>query len=233
MKRDKGTPQGGVISPLLANLFMHYAFDLWMRKNHQSVPFERYADDILVHCRTKQEAEKILNAIKGRLAECKLAVNMQKTRIVCCRIGKRDEQTQRSFDFLGYTFRPRRAYSKEGKLFVGFLLAISNTAKNNIRRIIKGWRLHRRISDTIETLAKRVNPYLRGWINYYGKYYRSEIGKPLLQLEHYLIRWIQSKYRRSTGLLGIQQALNRLGQMRKHQPDLFEHWRHGWIWGTG
>ncbi len=231
-KRVKGTPQGGVISPLLANIFMHYAFDLWMRRNHHSVLFERYADDVLVHCRTKQEAEKMLEKIKERLAECKLAVNMLKTRIVYCGVGQIKEDVQRSFNFLGYTFRPRRAYSKGGKLFTGFLPAISNQAKCGIRRTIKGWRLHRCITDTMETLAKRVNPCLRGWINYYGKYYRSEIGRPLLQVDHYLIRWIRSKYRRSTGTLGMRQALDHLGRVRRHQPHLFEHWCYGWIWTT-
>ncbi|MEO9204499.1 MAG: group II intron reverse transcriptase/maturase [Gammaproteobacteria bacterium] len=232
VKRVKGTPQGGVISPLLANVFLHYVFDLWMRKHHPNVLFERYADDILMHCQTKREAEKILQIVKERLTACKLTVNAQKTQIVYCGTAKIKDDVKRSFDFLGYTFRPRLAQSKAGKRFVGILPAVSEAAKKNIRRTVKEWQLHHRISETIESLAQWINPYLRGWVNYYGKFYRSELGKPMLQVEHYLIRWIQRKYKKSTGSLGIRAALRYLGQVRKYKPYLFEHWRQGWIWST-
>ena len=228
VSREKGTPQGGVISPLLANLFLHYAFDKWMRKNNPSFPFERYADDIVVHCKSKQQAEFIKQAIEQRLAECKLSLNQQKTQIVYCGASKRrEDSTGRKFNFLGYTFRPRKTRTQQGEYFVGFLPAISNEAKRGIRQTIKRWRMHRWMGESIETLAKRINPYIRGWINYYGKFYRSEIMPPLEQVEIYLKRWVQNKFRKKTGLLGIMEALKYIGRVRRYQPYLFEHWRYG------
>ena len=228
VSREKGTPQGGVISPLLANLFLHYAFDKWMRKNNPSFPFERYADDIVVHCKSKQQAEFIKQAIEQRLAECKLSLNQQKTQIVYCGASKRrEDSTVRKFNFLGYTFRPRKTRTQQGKYFVGFLPAISNEAKRSIRQTIRRWRMHRWMGESIETLAKRINPYIRGWINYYGKFYRSEIMPPLEQVEIYLKRWVQNKFRKKTGLLGIMEALKYIGRVRRYRPYLFEHWRCG------
>lgn len=229
VKRTQGTPQGGVISPLLANLFLHYAFDKWLRTHHPNAQFARYADDIVVHCQSKTEAENLLAAIENRLAECKLAVSPQKTKIVYCGLSKYyDDYPQQSFDFLGYTFRRRLARSREGKQFVTFLPAISNTAKREIRQTIKGWRLHRRVQEPIESIAKYVNPYLRGWVNYYGKFYRSEMQGSLLQVEYYLKRWVQCKYRKKGNRAPKDKALNYLGRVRKYQPYLFEHWRYGW-----
>jgi len=173
-----------------------------------------------------------LQIVKERLAACKLTVNAQKTQIVYCGTVKLKGDVKRGFDFLGYTFRPRFAQSKTGRRFVSVLPAVSEAAKKNIRRTVKEWQLHHRIADTIESLAQWINPYLRGWVNYYGRFYRSELGKPMLQVEHYLIRWIQRKYKKSTGSLGIRAALRYLGQVRKYKPHLFEHWRQGWIWAT-
>jgi len=229
VKRTKGTPQGGVISPLLANLFMHYAFDKWMRKFHHNLPFERYADDIILHCKTKAEAETMLKAISERLAECKLSINCEKTKIVYCGLSEiYDSYPSRSFDFLGYTFRRRLTRSKIGKQFVGFVPAISNSAKKSIQQVIKRWQIHRRTSETIESLAKWINPYLRGWVNYYGKFYRSEMQSPLLQVEYYLKRWCKNKFRGKCHKTSMDKALKYLGQVRKYKPYLFEHWRYGW-----
>lgn len=229
ISREQGTPQGGVISPLLANLFLHYAFDKWIRKYHPNVQFERYADDIIVHCETQLQAECIKQTIKQRLAKCKLSLNQQKTRIVYCGLPKTVQACPyRSFTFLGYTFRHRMAQSKEGKHFVGFLPAISNEAKRNIRQTIKRWRLHQRTIETIESLARWINPFIRGWINYYGKFYRSEMEQSLLQVEIYLQRWVRNKFRKKTGLLGKYKASRYLGRTRKYKPYLFEHWRYGW-----
>src|SRR5205807_737954 len=138
--RDKGTPQGGVISPLLANLFFHYAFDEWMKKNHSSNPFERYADDIVVHCKTQEEAQNLQEAIKERLGKCKLEVHPEKTKIVYCKDANREGKYDTTkFDFLGYTFRPRSSRNKWGKLFVNFCPAISDKATQKIKDGIKGW----------------------------------------------------------------------------------------------
>lgn len=228
IKRVRGTPQGGVISPLLANVFLHYVFDKWMRKYYPQICFERYADDILVHCKTKTEAEALLKAIEGRLAECKLTANREKTRIVYCGMTKQyDGYPHRKFDFLGYTFRRRLARTKTGKHFVSFLPAISNAAKKSIRQHMRGWRIHRRILETIENLAKWVNPHLRGWVNYYGKFYRSEMEDVLLHMEYYLKRWVRNKFRGKCHLAPIDRTLKYLGRVRKHKPYLFEHWRYG------
>lgn len=229
VERVKGTPQGGVISPLLANLFLHYALDKWLRKYYPNLCFERYADDMVVHCKTKAEAEIILKAIEERLAECKLTLNQEKTKIVYCGFSKTyDDYPQKSFDFLGYTFRRRLTRSRVGKQFVSFVPAISNSAKCHIRHVIKRWRIHRRGSETMEDLAKWINPHIRGWVNYYGKFYRSEMQGALLQVEYYLKRWVRNKFRAKCHLAPVNRACKYLGQVRKHKPYLFEHWRYGW-----
>lgn len=229
VKRVKGTPQGGVISPLLANLFLHYVFDKWMRKQYPNTCFERYADDVIVHCQTKSEAEMILKAISDRLMACKLSINLEKTKIVYCGKGGRcDEYPEKSFDFLGYTFRRRLARSKTGKQFVSFLPAISNEAKKSIRQVIRRWRIHRRMFETIETLSKWIHPFLRGWMNYYGKFYHSELQSSFLQVEYYLRRWVRNKFRGKCHLAPITRSYQYLGRVRKYNPHLFEHWRYGW-----
>ncbi len=155
ISRTQGTPQGGVISPLLANIFVHYAFDRWIRQHYPDVAFERYADDIVVHCRTKAQAETLKQAIEERLKNCKLRLNDKKTQLVYCGLYKQKEgYPNRGFTFLGYTFRRRLAYSKTGKQFVGFLPAISKEAKHDICQVIKRWRIHLRTTDTIEGLAE-------------------------------------------------------------------------------
>lgn len=226
--RTKGTPQGGVISPLLANLFLHYAFDDWMRRNHASVLFERFADDIVVHCESKQEAEQLLEKIRKRFLGCKLELNSQKTQIVYC--GKltyyKDFPCQ-SFDFLGFTFRKRLTQSKAGKRFVSFLPAISNRAKKRIRTTIKRLRIHLLGQLTIEKLASWLNPMIQGWSNYYGSFYRSEVSKPLMQIEIYLLRWVRRKFRKKTGQLSTLRAMKYLDQVRKYKPKLFKHWEYG------
>lgn len=175
-QRNIGTPQGGVISPLLANVFLHYAFDRWIRREHPGAQFERYADDIVVHCHTKTEAEKLKASIEARLAQCKLQLQPQKTQIVFCGLAKlKNDIAPRSFDFLGYTFRRRLAMNKQGKGFVTFLPAISNSAKKAIRQTIRGWKLHRKTSCSIEDIARNTNAQVRGWMNYYGQFYRSNL----------------------------------------------------------
>jgi RNA-directed DNA polymerase len=228
VERHKGTPQGGVISPLLANLMLHYAFDHWMRRNYHSVSFERYADDIIVHCKSQYEAEKLLKAIKERLLVCHLELNQQKTRIVYCgNMNPYKDFPHQSFDFLGFTFRKRLTQSKIGKRFVGFLPAISNRAKQRIRTVIKRLRIHRQIHHTADSLASWLNPLIRGWSNYYGKYYRAELVKPLMQIDIYLIRWVSNKFKKSTGALGIRRAVKYWDEVRRYKSKLFAHWEYG------
>ncbi len=171
ISRNKGTPQGGVISPLLANLFLHYAFDEWMRRNYPHIPFERYADDIVVHCKTEQEAKAMKAAVAKRLQECKLELHPEKTKIVYCKDEDRQgNYPNQKFDFPGYTFRPEIAKNYKGRYFVSFTPAISNQAAKEIRQRIKKWRLHLWSDKSLKELSEVVNPVLRGWMNYYGKY---------------------------------------------------------------
>jgi RNA-directed DNA polymerase len=171
----RGTPQGGVASPLLANLFMHYAFDRWMQRSFPSVPFERFADDAVAHCRSKRQAESVLDAIRDRLLQCGLELHPTKTRIVHCRDSdRRGTHEHVSFDFFGYAFQPRRAKNRWGKFFVSFLPVISAKAAKSIRAQIRNWKLaSTRNNQTLEDLAEVINPVVRGWMNYYGRFYRS------------------------------------------------------------
>lgn len=224
--RDRGTPQGGVCSPLLANIFMHHAFDEWLRQKYPHIQFERYADDALVHCKTEQEAKFICAEIKNRLAECKLELHPVKTKIVYCKDDdRRKEYPIQSFDFLGYTFRPRRARNKYGKYFVSFLPAISNKAKNKIRATIKKWRIHLITWRTLENIADKVNPVLRGWFQYYGRFYKSEMYPAVRNVEQYLILWVRKKYKRLKA--HGRRARYYLGRIYKRSPELFVHWEHG------
>ena len=197
VERHKGTPQGGVISPLLANLFMHYAFDIWMDRQYPHNPFARYADDVIIHCRTKQEAEELLYALQQRLGECYLELHPKKTKIVYCKDANRwDEHENISFDFLGYTFRPRRSYNRKGQIFLNFTPAISGNAKKKIKAVIRGWKLSSRTGMTLERIAQWINPQVRGWINYYGKFNRSALYHLTDHIENKLSLWACKKYKR-------------------------------------
>jgi group II intron reverse transcriptase/maturase len=223
--RDRGTPQGSAISSVLANLYLHYAFDTWMRRTFPSVPFERYADDVIVHCASLAQAERVRDAIAARLAECSLALHPDKTRIVYCRQGGRHgSHEHESFDFLGYTFRPRKARNKTGQFFVSFSPAVSNTAAKAMRQQIRRWRLHRRSNWTLQQLAQAINPIVRGWINYFGRFYRSQLASAVLQqINEYLIRWAMWRYkpmRRSP-----RKAARFLARIVRSDPDLFVHWK--------
>lgn len=227
IKRNTGTPQGGVISPLLANLFLHYAFDKWMRKNHPNISFVRYADDILVHCQSAKQAERLLEVIRERMQECNLALNENKTKIVYCGKAKDEVKYPRKFNFLGYSFMRRRCIAKHGGRFVGFVPAISHEAAKGIRQTIKRWRLHRKTTASLQELANFINPRVRGWVNYYGRFYHSAMEYTLLHIEYYLKRWVRWKYRRKSSLAGKYWAGEYLGTARKYKPRLFVHWQYG------
>ena len=225
-ERARGTPQGSVISPLLANLFMHYAFDKWMQEKHTYAPFERYADDVVVHCKNQQQAEYLRKEIARRLAQCRLELHPEKTRIVYCKDGQRKGQAEHErFDFLGFTFRPRLSKDKFGRYFVNFSPAISDQAKKAIRSEIRSWKLHWRSDRRLEELAEQINPIVQGWINYYGRFYRSAIYQPLRQLEWYLGRWATRKYKRFKQHHAW--ARRWLGRIARSDPGLFAHWRLG------
>jgi group II intron reverse transcriptase/maturase len=224
INREKGTPQGGVVSPLLANLFLHYAFDLWMKRQYPQIPFERYADDGICHCRSRAEAEMLRVAMEKRFAECGLELNLQKTRIVYCKEdGRRGNYPEQKFDFLGFTFQPRRAKSRKGKLFVGFMPAISNKAKKSICENMRRWKMHRQTDKSLDDLARVVNPVLRGWINYYGSYYKSALYRVFQPLNNILVRWASRKYKRLRR--NNQRARQWVQSIFHRQPKLFAHWQ--------
>lgn len=222
----QGIAQGGVISPLLANLFLHIAFDSWISREHPNHPFERYADDMIIHTHTRQEAENLLEAIIQRLQKCNLAINPEKTKIVYCQQDKKngikEDYPTIQFDFLGYTFRPRRAKNKQGKLFTSFLPAISHKAIQHMRVTIHSWKIKTKARLPIEELSKYWNPIVQGWIQYYGKFYVSALGIVKNMMEEMLIKWLRNKYK---SVRRSYRKAFRLLQLIKHQqPTLFVHW---------
>lgn len=221
--RTKGTPQGGVVSPLVANIFLHLAFDDWMRRVHPGVPFERYADDIVAHCGTEAQAQQVLESIRRRLAQCRLEVHPGKTRIVYCKDDDRSRgYPQERFDFLGYTFRPRRSKNRWGKFFINFTPAVSSRAATKMRQDMRRWRLPRRSDKAIDDLARMWNPVLRGWIQYYGRFYRSALYPVFRHLNSLLVRWAMRKYKRLRH--HHRRAEHWLGGVAKREPRLFAHW---------
>jgi RNA-directed DNA polymerase len=224
--RDRGTPQGGVISPLLANIFLHHVFDQWMSQEYPGCPFERYADDVVIHCRSHEEAMAVKAAVEARLRRCKLEAHPEKTRIVYCRDSNRPRDHEHiQFDFLGYSFRPRPAKSGRGELFCSFIPAISVKASKAIVSDIRAWGLHRRSDQELDDLARMYNAKIRGWLAYYSRYYPSALHPTFRHLNRRLVRWAQQKYKRFRNHQGrAWQWLRRLAQSR---PDLFPHWSIG------
>lgn len=227
VERTQGSPQGSAISPLLANLYLHDAFDAWMQRHHPQVRFERYCDDIVVHCRSKHEAEHLLEALAARLAACGLVVNREKTTIVYAADDRRQGGHRPDrFDFLGYTFRARPCQDRRtGKSFLGFNPAISGAATKRLGQEIRGWRLHRRSDLDLSELAARINPVVRGWISYYGRYFPSVVRPILDRINGYLVRWAQRTYKRLQR--HPERAWRFLATVATRDPDLFVHWVHG------
>lgn len=227
--RDKGTPQGSVISPLLANLFLHYVFDKWMQTEFPTVPFERYADDVICHCVSEKQAKFILGEIRKRVAGFKLELHPDKTRIVYCKDDRRKGRyPNEKFDFLGFTFRPRRSMNKKGERFVGFNPAVSNKAVKAIRETVRSWNLTRRTCETLEDFARMYNPVIRGWINYYGSYCKSALYRTLWHLDRVLSRWARRKYKRIRA--GQRRAQHWLKRIIRREPGLFVHWQFAYAW---
>ena len=221
--RERGTPQGGVISPILANLFLHYAFDMWMTRNHPAIAFERYADDAICHCTTEAEASALRVSLEERFAECELTLHPEKTKIVYCKDDDRHETyPDQKFDFLGYTFRPRLSRRRRGTFGVSFSPAASDKALKAIRQTIRSWTLHERSDKTLDDLARMFNASIRGWINYYGCYYKSALYPTLRHIDRILARWAHRKFK------SLRRHRRRteqwLARIARRQPSLFAHW---------
>jgi RNA-directed DNA polymerase len=223
VSRERGTPQGGVISPLLMNLFMHYAFDKWMQRIIPSCPFARYADDAVVHCRSQRQAEYVMRAIASRLADCGLTMHPDKSTIVYCKDSNRGEMyPQVSFTFLGFTFRPRRAKSHQGRYFTSFLPAASEVAMRRMRQAVRRWRLTRQTHVTLAEIAKLYNPVIQGWWNYYGAFYQTAMQEIFQHIDRALGRWVRRKFKTLSGR--SRRSATWLGKMRDAYPRLFCHW---------
>lgn len=224
-KQGKGTPQGGVISPLLANLFLHYAFDIWLTQTCNTVRFARYADDAIVHCLSKAQAIWVLQKLKERMLSCGLELHPEKTKIVYCRDHRRKEDYPIvQFDFLGYSFQPRTCKSKkDGKLFLGFDCAISKSSKKRIIAKLREFDIQHLTFKSVVGIAQFLNPYIRGWINYYGKFRSSEMNSIFQLLRRRLVFWARQRYKRYK--TNLNKAYKWLDRVKEQYPHLFYHWQ--------
>ena len=224
-KNGKGTPQGGVISPLLANLYLHFTLDVWLTKQHPQVRFVRYADDVVIHCTSKQQAEDVLTAVKERLSEVKLAIKEEKTRIAYCKDYRRKEEHENvKFDFLGFSYQPRQAKSKfNDNTFLAFTAEISTNNQKKITETLEDCQALKNSQIAIEQIAIYLNPKLRGWIRYYGKFGKNRLRLTLMRLDARLLKWLRKKYK-----LSHRKALEKLQLLKSNHPNLFYHWQHGY-----
>lgn len=226
MVRKRGVPQGGVISPVLSNLFMHYAFDKWMERQFPKQPFCRYADDGLVHCKDEAQANAIKMALADRLQKCGLEMHPDKTKIVYCKDDDRTkEHSVTSFDFLGYTFRPRRSKNRWGKYFINFSPAMSAKAGKAIRQEVRGWKLPLRSDKSLIDLSRMFRAHIQGWINYYSRFYKSAMYPTLRHINRKLCLWARRKYKKLKH--HRRRAEYRLGCIAKMYPGMFPHWKMG------
>ena len=224
--QGKGTSQGSVVSPLLANLFLHYVFDRWMRVHYPDVPFERYADDAICHCKSEKQARMLQADIATRLSACKLELHPHKTKIVYCMdSNRRRKYPIRKFDFLGYTFRPRQSMNRDGRLFVSFAPAVSDKAAKAMRQTIRRRKVHHHNDLELKDIALWTKPVLEGWVRYYGRFYGSALRKVLRTLDEFIVRWALRKYKRFRGR--TMQLWDWYRKIRAREPNLFAHWGAG------
>lgn len=223
VERNRGTPQGSAVSPILANTFMHYAFDTWLEREFPTVEFERFADDAVVHCVTERQAREVWAALSARMESVGLRLHPDKTKIVYCKdSNRRAEFASTSFTFLGYTFRPRESKSgKNGTIFTSFQPAISPVALKDKSQQVRRWRIHRKTTTNLEDLAEWINPIVRGWMNYYGEFNRFEMYSLLRRINTYLMRWARKKFKR---LRTYKRFKTWWQGLVAREPNMFAHW---------
>ena len=223
LPRERGTPQGGVVSPIMMNLFMHYTFDAWMKRANPSCPFARYADDAVVHCRTREQAEEVMRSIALRLADCGLTMHPEKSKVVYCKDSNRTASYPHvSFTFLGFTFRPRKAINRQSRAFTNFLPGVSADALKRMRKEVRGWRIHRQTPGTLVELAQQYNPKIRGWWNYFGAFYRTAMRGLSQYIDQKLELWARRKYKTLTR--NKKRSAGWLRKMKNETPRTFSHW---------
>ncbi|GAA3628825.1 group II intron reverse transcriptase/nicotine-degrading enzyme NicX [Flavivirga jejuensis] len=226
-RNGKGTPQGGVVSPLLSNLYLHYAFDLWMEKEFTRLSFVRYADDMIIHCHSEEQAHYVLDKVQTRLRACDLELHPEKTTIVYCKDYRRVEKgNPTKFEFLGFSFRPESKASNRGGMFLGYDCTISKKKYSKIIQKFKDMELHRWSGATIESIAYELNPYIRGWMHYYEKFRKGSLKNVFHRLHNRLEKWILNKYKRFKR--SRKRAFEYLKNIHKTQPYLFYHWKVGY-----
>lgn len=222
--RDKGVPQGSVIGPILMNLFMHFCFDRWMQQRHGYLSFVRYADDAVVFCKTKKQAQYLLESIGWRLRDCGLKLNLRKSSIVYCRDSRRQEKHAcQQFTFLGFTFKPRTAKKQTGEVTLGFLPGVSQECVKEMLQQIRRWKLPRQTNASIQELAARYNPKLRGWFNYYGQFRKTALRRVYESFEAALARWARRKYKKLQRHIG--RSFKWIWRVARRAPGMFFHWR--------
>lgn len=223
--RTAGTPQGGVISPVLANLFMHYVFDDFMSKEFPNIPWVRYADDGALNCVSIKQAKYIIKVLDKRFKLFGLELNLEKTKIVYCKDDDRKGDYENiSFDFLGYTFKPRHAKNKYGKYYTSFLPAMSDKAQKAIRQEVRSWKVQLKSDKTLKDIANMFNSKMQGWINYYSHFYKTEVVYALNYINRCLVKWVRRKYKKKNSR---KRAVNWLREIAKRDTKLFAHWKFG------
>lgn len=231
-KQGKGTPQGGVISPLLANIFLYFAFDTWFEETFPECTYERYADDIIIHCKFFKESLNVLAAVKQRMKRCKLEIKQEKSNIVYCKRNQKNHPPFKpkyvKFDFWGFAFQPRWVKGWLGKWHLGFTPAISNKRRKRIGQTLYKMKIHRMVQFSLQDIANRLEPKIRGWINYYGKFRFSEMRKVFRVLNYRLMMWVRNKYRRFRKKIKTH-AFRWLSNIAKSFPNLFLHWHYGFL----